>query len=111
MVSKTFSYFGPAESPDEASKERLNLLDGKEKNEIEQLVARKMEEKKTRILAWDPDEYTVEFRHELDKRRAEARKAEVDEGQKVEYNGVEDEVSEIEARTDALGISGTDNYI
>ncbi|CEJ59323.1 hypothetical protein PMG11_07951 [Penicillium brasilianum] len=49
-------FFGPSEKPEEAWKERLDLLDEKEKYDMEQLVARKLEEMKTRILAWDPDE-------------------------------------------------------
>ncbi|KAJ9233421.1 hypothetical protein DTO169E5_7011 [Paecilomyces variotii] len=58
-------FFGPAERPEEAWKERLSLLDEKEKDEMEQLVTRKLKEKEVRILAWDPDEYTVAFRRQL----------------------------------------------
>ncbi|OOQ83223.1 phosphotransferase family protein [Penicillium brasilianum] len=54
-------FFGPSEKPEEAWKERLVLLDEKEKYDMEQPVARKLEEMKTRILAWDPDEYTMAF--------------------------------------------------
>ncbi|GFG09724.1 hypothetical protein IFM61392_06031 [Aspergillus lentulus] len=46
-------FFGPTESPEEAWKDRLGLVDEKEKYEMEQLVARKLEEMKTRDLAWD----------------------------------------------------------
>ncbi|GFF84069.1 hypothetical protein IFM47457_06351 [Aspergillus lentulus] len=52
-------FFGPTESPEKAWKDRLGLLDEKEEYEMEQLVARKLEETKTRVLAWDPDEYSV----------------------------------------------------
>ncbi|RMJ22834.1 Phosphotransferase enzyme family [Aspergillus sp. HF37] len=60
-------FFGPTstENPDEAWKERLELLDEKEKEEMDELVARKLKETETRILAWDPDEYTEAFRQKL----------------------------------------------
>jgi hypothetical protein len=32
---------------------------------MEELVARKLEEMKTRTLAWVPDEYTLAFRQQL----------------------------------------------
>lgn len=53
-------FFTAAQSPETAWKERLGLLGEKEIEEMEQLVAQKLEEMKTRILKWDPDEYTVE---------------------------------------------------
>jgi hypothetical protein len=34
---------------------------------MEQLVARKLEEKKSSILKWDPDEYTIEVKAKADK--------------------------------------------
>lgn len=69
-------FFGPTstENPEEAWKERLELLDGGEKDEMEELVARKLKEKETRILAWDPDEYTVAFRQQLRERRERENK-------------------------------------
>ncbi|KAJ9296157.1 hypothetical protein DTO271G3_5298 [Paecilomyces variotii] len=60
-------FFGPAERPEEAWKERLSLLNEKERDEMEQLVARKLKEMEVRILAWDPDEYTVAFRRQLNR--------------------------------------------
>jgi len=82
--------FGPTatENPEEAWKERLDLLDEKEKDEMEQLVARKLEEMNTRPLAWDPDEYTVAFRQQLKRKREEAdkEKAKADE-EKVKADG------------------------
>ncbi|RMJ28406.1 Phosphotransferase enzyme family [Aspergillus sp. HF37] len=54
-------FFGPTENHDGAWKERLDLLNENEKDEMEQLVARKLKEMNTRILAWDPDEYTMLF--------------------------------------------------
>jgi hypothetical protein len=67
-------FFGPTQSPKGAWKYRLGLLDEKTKDEMEQLVARKLEEMKTRILAWDQDEYTVAFRQHLKRRRGRQRK-------------------------------------
>lgn len=53
-------FFTAPQSPETAWKERLGLLGEREIEEMEQLVAQKLEEMKTRILKWDPDEYTVE---------------------------------------------------
>jgi aminoglycoside phosphotransferase (APT) family kinase protein len=53
-------FFKATENPGTAWKERLGLLGEREIEEMEQLVARKLEEMKTRVLEWDPDEYTVE---------------------------------------------------
>ncbi|KXG53534.1 Aminoglycoside phosphotransferase [Penicillium griseofulvum] len=53
-------FFDAAQIPETAWKERLDLLGEKEIEEMEQLVALKLEEIKTRVLRWDPDEYTVE---------------------------------------------------
>ncbi|KAE8144898.1 phosphotransferase family protein [Aspergillus avenaceus] len=44
-------FFGPAESPEHAWKERLDLLDESDKDEMERLVARKLEEMETRTLS------------------------------------------------------------
>ncbi|KAJ5253051.1 hypothetical protein N7489_003461 [Penicillium chrysogenum] len=65
-------FFGPTENTEEAWKERLVLLDESERDEMELLVARKLEEMNTRILSWDPDEYTVAFREQL---KSQNRKA------------------------------------
>lgn len=61
-------FFGPTENPETAWRERLGLLDEAEKNEMELLVTRKLEEMETRVLSWDPDEYTVAFRQQLKSR-------------------------------------------
>ncbi|GES58625.1 phosphotransferase family protein [Aspergillus terreus] len=60
-------FFGPtkADDPSEAWKERLGLLGEHQKDEMEQLVTRKLEKMKDWVLAWDPDEYTEAFRQEL----------------------------------------------
>ncbi|KAJ5206719.1 Aminoglycoside phosphotransferase [Penicillium cf. griseofulvum] len=59
-------FFDAAQSPETAWKERLGLLSKKEIEEMEKLVALKLEEMKTRVLRWDPDEYTVEAMAKVD---------------------------------------------
>ncbi|KAJ5114799.1 hypothetical protein NUU61_000558 [Penicillium alfredii] len=52
-------FFGPTgASADDAWKQRLDILTTKQKDDMENLVAQKVEEMETRVLAWDPDEYT-----------------------------------------------------
>ncbi|GLI73180.1 hypothetical protein PoHVEF18_001393 [Penicillium ochrochloron] len=77
-------FFGPTETddPSEAWRERLDLLDEAQRCEMERLVERKLEEMGDRVLAWDPDEYTEEFRHELMKRAEE--KAKEDQARETE---------------------------
>ncbi|KAJ5373595.1 Aminoglycoside phosphotransferase [Penicillium concentricum] len=58
-------FFGPAQDIERAWKERLGLLDEKERDEMELLVARKVMEMETRTLSWDPDEYTLAFHAKL----------------------------------------------
>ncbi|KAL4888596.1 hypothetical protein BDV59DRAFT_196324 [Aspergillus ambiguus] len=53
------------DSPEGAWKERLSLLDKDVMDEMELLVAKKLGEMNTRVLAWDPDEYIVAFRQQL----------------------------------------------
>lgn len=74
-------FFGSTESHDGGWKERLNLLDDEEKSEMERLVARKLNEMNSRILAWDPDEYTLEFRQKLE--RQQAKSGDAQDSQKV----------------------------
>lgn len=68
-------FFGPNRGPNGAWKERLNLLNEKEKDEMGQLVARKMKEMSTSILAWDPDEYTLASHQQLERQQEEAGEA------------------------------------
>lgn len=67
-------FFGPTETddPSDAWKERLDLLDETQREEMEELVIRKLGETEDRVLAWDPDEYTETFRQELERRRENA---------------------------------------
>ncbi|KAJ5088849.1 hypothetical protein N7456_012465 [Penicillium angulare] len=68
-------FFTTVENPEEAWKERLDLLNESEKEEMEMLVTRKLEQMKTRVLSWDPDEYTVEFREKIRKMMQEQSSA------------------------------------
>jgi len=55
-------FFGRVECPiEDVWKGRLALLTAEERVEIEGFVAIKVEEMKTRVLAWDPHEYTKEL--------------------------------------------------
>lgn len=67
-------FFGPTvtDDPSEAWKERLELLDEAQRDEMECLVTRKLGEMEDRVLAWDPDEYTEEFRQRLESTREES---------------------------------------
>ncbi|CAG8314665.1 unnamed protein product [Penicillium salamii] len=65
-------FFRPTGDPDGAWRERLDLLDEKEKDEMEELVSRKLIEMESRVLAWDPDEYTKEFHQRSKERREKA---------------------------------------
>ncbi|GKZ31071.1 hypothetical protein AbraIFM66950_011130 [Aspergillus brasiliensis] len=53
-------FFGSTitEDASEAWKERLHLLDETQREEMERLVTKKLGEMDSRVLAWDPDEYT-----------------------------------------------------
>ena len=54
-------FFGPSSSPvEDVWKERLVFLEPEERADIERFVAIKIEQMKTRVLAWDPDDYTKE---------------------------------------------------
>lgn len=54
-------FFGPTRfsDPADAWKERLEHLNAEERCDMEQLVVQKLEEMKSRVLVWDPDEYTL----------------------------------------------------
>jgi len=47
-------------------KERLDLLEPEEKEYMERYVDLKIREMDTRVLAWDPDEYTMEYMARMD---------------------------------------------
>jgi hypothetical protein len=52
-------FFGQTGNVEDAWRERLDLLSGEEKDEMEKLVAKKVKEMESRVLAWDPDKYTL----------------------------------------------------
>ncbi|OAR04361.1 hypothetical protein LLEC1_07882 [Akanthomyces lecanii] len=57
-------FFGPVEGscePEDVWKQRLGLLDPQTRSAMESFVERKMLETETRALAWDPDEYSLEY--------------------------------------------------
>lgn len=57
-------FFGPVDGaggPEDAWKERLGLLDQQTQSAMESFVERKMLEAETRVLAWDPDDYTLKY--------------------------------------------------
>ncbi|KAL5364873.1 kinase-like domain-containing protein [Aspergillus floccosus] len=51
-------FFGPSPTFEDAWKERVALLDAEEKDCMERLVSQKQEEMGSRVLMWEPDEYT-----------------------------------------------------
>jgi hypothetical protein len=55
-------FFGSASCAfEEVWEQRLNLLEPEERDEKEKHVALNVEEMKSRVLAWDPDECTLDF--------------------------------------------------
>ncbi|KAJ5707841.1 hypothetical protein N7488_007642 [Penicillium malachiteum] len=55
-------FFGAGtSSEDDRWKERLDILTDDEKANMEKIVERKMEEMRTRVLAWEPDEIDLEI--------------------------------------------------
>jgi hypothetical protein len=57
-IDRRFWGLTQTDDPNEAWKERLNLLNENQKAEMERLVTRQLDEMEDRVLAWDPDEYT-----------------------------------------------------
>lgn len=102
-------FSGPTENVEDVWRQRLELLSDKEKEEMEILVAKKVKEMESRVLAWDPDEYTLSH-IDIAKTHAakQEKKAEEDkeEGEKdnprSEDNKVE--VHAIEARPSDLDV-------
>jgi hypothetical protein len=55
-------FFGSETCPfEDVWQQRLDLLGPEEREEMEKYVALKVEELESKVLAWDPDEYTLEF--------------------------------------------------
>lgn len=61
-------FFGPTTCNDICNvwKKRLDLLEPEEKVLMEKYVDLKLIERETRILAWDPDDYTLEYMGRMD---------------------------------------------
>lgn len=50
-------FFGPGRNDeDDRWKERLHLLTKDEREDMEKVIEKKLEEMETRVLAWEPDE-------------------------------------------------------
>lgn len=55
-------FFGPGTSTDDDRwKERIDLLTEDERANMEKVVKEKLEETRTRVLAWEPDEVDVKI--------------------------------------------------
>lgn len=67
-------FFGSTGNPKEEWKERLDLLDEMERDEMERLVDRKLKGMESSVLVWDPDEYTVAFRQQLKSQERKERR-------------------------------------
>ena len=74
-------FFGPTESTEDAWKERLDLLDEGQKDEMELLLDRKLQEMNTRVLSWDPDAYTLAFHPQS---KSQEEKANEEKGKREE---------------------------
>lgn len=73
--------------PADAWKERLEHLNAKEKCDMEQLVSQQLENMESRVLAWDPDEYTLGHIDIVKKAR---EGTEVDQSEKTIHNEVDE---------------------
>ncbi|KAJ5360810.1 hypothetical protein N7517_010001 [Penicillium concentricum] len=47
-------------------KERLDILQPEERQKLDDYVDLKLHQMKTRVLAWDPDDYTLEYMAKID---------------------------------------------
>jgi aminoglycoside phosphotransferase (APT) family kinase protein len=93
-------FFGPTtvSEYDDAWKERLELLNDKDKSDMEELVVRKLEDMETRVLAWEPDEYTMEhidIKEKHDAKQESQTGDQEDEGNKAEVDMVSDTLVEL----------------
>ncbi|KAJ5780265.1 hypothetical protein N7457_005425 [Penicillium paradoxum] len=90
-------FFGPVGDVEDAWRQRLDLLSDEQKYEMERLVAQKVKEMESRVLAWDPDEYTLAH---IDIAQTTAEK----DAEKVE--GVEEEVQKEDLTSDEGKMDG-----
>ncbi|PYH91907.1 hypothetical protein BO71DRAFT_37162 [Aspergillus ellipticus CBS 707.79] len=99
-------FFGPTDSTETAWKHRLNLLDEKERDEMERLVALKLGQMQDRVLAWDPDERTKSLQGSAESDRGtETTHAAQSEG---ETDGVDEVTQSLQAQSiqDEVDIHG-----
>jgi hypothetical protein len=55
-------FFGPGTSTDDdRCKERIDLLTEEERANMEKVVEKRLEETRTRVLAWEPDEVDLKI--------------------------------------------------
>lgn len=82
-------FFGSTMCPDPADawKERLEHLNAKEKCDMEQLVSQQLENMESRVLAWDPDEYTLGH---IDMAKKAREGTKVDQSEKSVHNEVDE---------------------
>lgn len=71
---------------DDAWRQRLDFLEPEERADIENLVAIKLQEMKTRALAWDPDDYTKELTENASEDNAAKENEDGQTGATVEDN-------------------------
>lgn len=85
MIDQRF--FGPMSSPiDNVWRQRFDFLEPEERADIENLVAIKLQEMKTRALAWDPDDYTKELTENASEDNAAKENEDGQTGATVEDN-------------------------
>ena len=88
-------FFGPADNVEDAWRQRLDLLSDTEKDEIELLVAKKVKEMESKVLAWDPDEYTLSH-IDIAKEKEEEKDISKSEDNKVEVQAIEIRPSDLD---------------
>ncbi|QQK40416.1 Aminoglycoside phosphotransferase [Penicillium digitatum] len=71
-------FFGPTRcsDPADAWRERPKYLNAEEKHDMEQVVSQQLENMKSRVLAWDPDEYTL-GQIDIARKKAETEESEI----------------------------------
>lgn len=70
-------------------------MNDKEKEDMEELVARKMKEMETRVLAWEPDEHTLSHTDIKEKHAAKQAQKAKDEENKAKVDDMAKNVEEL----------------
>ncbi|CAI7629991.1 unnamed protein product [Penicillium glandicola] len=89
-------FFGPTDNVEDAWRQRLDLLSEEEKDEMEILVAKKVKEMESRVLAWDPDEFTLAHIDIAKTYAAEQQKKAEESKEKAEKDNPKSEDNEVE---------------